>query len=269
MCSIRSSCGLDRAVHHRRRRAQPGVMRLPHDVDPLVRRRLAVAVQQLAHAIDQNLRATARNAVEAGRDQSLDHRRRGYLVQPGNVQDLRRRERVQLELGISRLHRAKEILVPLNRQIRIVAALQQELIAADRDRLVDLLEDLLEAEHVAFARSHRAIERAEVAARDADVRVVDVAVDDVGDDAFGMLAQADRVSETAEHMGRRLVDRAGAPRPPRRGRPVITFATIDRPCSEKLQRSPAGCQPHVGSEIEEHLQSRRFLRAQAVLHIIP
>ena len=58
-----------------------------------------------------------------------------------------------LNSGYRAFDRAEQILVPLDRQIGIVAALQQQLVAADGDRLVDLAEDLLEAEHVAFASS--------------------------------------------------------------------------------------------------------------------
>ena len=65
--------GLDGAVHHRRRRAQPGAMRVAHHVEPFVRGRLAVAVEQLPHPIDQDLGAAAGDAVEAGRDQPIDH----------------------------------------------------------------------------------------------------------------------------------------------------------------------------------------------------
>ena len=67
--------GLDRPVHHRRRRAQPGAVRVAHHVEPLVGRRLAVAVQQLAHAVDEDLGAAAGNAVEPGGDQPVDARR--------------------------------------------------------------------------------------------------------------------------------------------------------------------------------------------------
>ena len=175
--------GLDRPVHHRRRRAQAGAMRVAHDVEPFVGRRLAVAVQQLAHAIDEDLGAAAGNAVEPGGDQPLDHRRHRQLRQPRQVDDFGRRQRVQLEVGIALLDRAEQIFVPRQRQIGIVAALQQQLHAADGDRFVDLPEQLVEAEDVALGRSDRPIERAEVALRDADVRVVDVAIDDVGDDA--------------------------------------------------------------------------------------
>ena len=57
-------------------------MRVAHDAEPLVGGRLAVAVQQLAHAIDQDLGAAARNAVEAGRDQPVDHLGHRQLRQP-------------------------------------------------------------------------------------------------------------------------------------------------------------------------------------------
>ena len=89
--------GLDRPVHHRRRRAQAGAMGVAHDVEPFVGRRLAVAVQQPADAVDEDLGAAAGNAVEAGGDQPLDHRRHRQLRQARQVNDLRRRQRVQLE----------------------------------------------------------------------------------------------------------------------------------------------------------------------------
>ena len=143
-----------------------------------------------------------------GDDQPIDDLANTELRQPRKVDDLRRRERVQLEVRISRLDRAEQILVPRERQVGVVAALQQQLHAADLDRLVDFPEDLFEPEHVAFARSHVAVERAEVALRDADVRVVDVAVDDVGDRAIRVLAQTDLVGKPPEHVrGRVLVER--------------------------------------------------------------
>ena len=83
-----------------------------------------------------------------------------------------------------------------------MSALQQELHAADGDRLVDLPEDFVEAEHVAIGVPDRPVERAEVAARDADVRVVDVAVDDVGDHAFRVFAGADVIGGAGEPVGR-------------------------------------------------------------------
>ena len=142
----------------------------------------------------------------------------GKPRQAREMNDLRRRERVQAKGRKALLDGAKEILVPLERQIRIVPTLQQQLNAAERDRLVDLAEDLLEAEHVSFGRPDRPIERAEVAARDADVRVVDVAIDDVGDESVGMLAGADLVGELSEQRASARADTTLAPRPGRAGR---------------------------------------------------
>ena len=100
---------------------------------------------------------------------------------------------MQPERRIPLLYRAEQILVPLDGQIRVVPALQQQLSPAERNRLVDLPENLSETENVSVRRADGPIERAEVAACDADVRVVDVAIDDVGDDALGMLAGANFV----------------------------------------------------------------------------
>ena len=63
-----------------------------------------------------------------------------------------------------------------------MAALHQHRGAAERERLLDLLVDHGLRQHVALARVARAaVEGAEVAVGDADVRVVDVAVDDERD----------------------------------------------------------------------------------------
>ena len=111
---------------------------------------------------------------------------------------------MQLERRVTRFHRTEQILVPRDGQVRVVSALQQQLVATNGNRLVDLLEDLLEAEDITVRRPDRPVERAEVAARHADVGVVDVAVDDVGDDALGMFPRANRIGKPAEQMRRRM-----------------------------------------------------------------
>ena len=65
-------------------------MRVAHDVEPLVGGRLVVAVEDLAHAIDENLGAAARNAVETGGDQPIDDLRHRQLRQPRDVHHFRR-----------------------------------------------------------------------------------------------------------------------------------------------------------------------------------
>ena len=86
-------------------------------------------------------------------------------------------------IGWLRLDVAQQVEIPLERDVRVVPALHQDLDAAERLGLVDLRADLLVRQRPAFAVLRPAIERAEAAVGDADVRVVDVAVDDVGDDA--------------------------------------------------------------------------------------
>src|SRR4030095_2941572 len=102
---------------------------------------------------------------------------------------------------------------PRARRVWIVAALQQQLVPAYRNRFVDLAEDLFETENVPVRRAHRTIERAEVAPRHADIRVVDVAVDDVGHEAIGMFTEADRIGKVAKQVRGRVaieVQRLGA-----------------------------------------------------------
>ena len=92
--------------------------------------------------------------------------------------------------GKRRLMSRSSCFVPLELQLRVQAALQEDLVAAQRDRLLDLPEQLLALDDVAFRVARLAGERAEAAAARADVRVVDVAVDVVG--AIGLRVQAPR-----------------------------------------------------------------------------
>ena len=77
-------------------------------------------------------------------------------------------------------------------------ALHQNARAAQRDRLVNLFANFIERAHISVRRAGPAIEGAERADDVADVRVVDVAVDDVGDDVVGMLALANLVRGRAD-----------------------------------------------------------------------
>src|SRR5205814_1220657 len=93
----------------------------------------------------------------------------------------RRRQRVEMDL-VPRLDRGEEILVVVDAEVGVVAALHEEAGAAERERLLDLLEDDRLRQQVALALVARpAVEGAEVAVGDAEVRVVEVAIDDEGD----------------------------------------------------------------------------------------
>ena len=90
-----------------------------------------------------------------------------------------------------------------------MAALHEEAGAADRERLLDLLEDHGLRQQIALARVAGApVERAEVAVRVADVGVVDVAVDDerhagrirpAGTKLVGGMADRDEVARLEQY----------------------------------------------------------------------
>ena len=96
---------------------------------------------------------------------------------------------------------AHHLLVPVNLEVRMQAALHQHSRTAELDGLADLLVDRVELEDVAFLRGRpfqRAVECAEGAIFSAEVGVIDVAVDDVGDRAFGMKPSTHRVGFHAD-----------------------------------------------------------------------
>src|SRR5262245_58283472 len=150
---------------------------MTHDGEPfgglrLLRRDLG------ADAVDEDLAPAAGDRVQAGVAQAGDRLPEGQLAAARDVLDLRRRQRVQVDL-VARLDGAEEILVVVDSEIRMVSALHEETRAAERERLLDLLEDDGLRQQVALARVARpAVERAELAVRVADVGVVEVPVYD-------------------------------------------------------------------------------------------
>src|SRR5580658_5862561 len=76
-----------------------------------------------------------------------------------------------------------KIFVPFDLQVRVQAALEEHARAAEIERFLDLVEDDFAGQDVAFFMAERPVEGAKAAVFGAEVGVVDVAVDDVGDDA--------------------------------------------------------------------------------------
>ncbi len=175
---------LAQAVHHRHRRLHALAVRLFLDAQPLVGLRL-LAGDPLAHLVHQNLPAPTRDAVEPRLTELADDLRHRQAEPLGKEHDLGRREPVDVDRMVA-LDVAHEIQIPLERDVGVVPPLHEDLDAAERLALVDLATDLLEAQHVALEVLGPAVKRTELAVRDADVGVVDVAIDDVGDDRLGM-----------------------------------------------------------------------------------
>src|SRR4029077_60822 len=117
--------------------------------------------------------------------------------QLGEKVDLARTEAVDVD-GVVTLDVLHQVEIPLERNVWIVSALNQDLDTAERLELIDLRTDLLEGECIAFSVLGSTRERAETAVSYTDVRVVDVAIDDVRDNVSGMLLLAHTIRFGAE-----------------------------------------------------------------------
>ena len=189
---------LAHAVHHRRRGAQAVAVGLAVDVDPLLGRALGVGEHVLAHVVGEQLGAAAGDRHQAGGLEAADDVVEAHPLLLGDELDLRRREGVDVELGVLGADVAQQLLVPLDRQVGVDAALHEDAGAVEGEGLLDLLADLLEGEEVALGVAGLAVEGAEAAAVDADVGVVDVAIDVVGGDRGVVVAVADLLRGEAE-----------------------------------------------------------------------
>ncbi len=119
------------------------------------------------------------------------------------MDDLAGAQRVQRQLGVGPLDRGKGALVPLDAELGMVAALEHDLGRAQFDGLAASGEDVVDVADPALLVAGRPVERAEPAGGHAHVRVVDVPVDDVGDDVVREAAAAGGVGGPAERVQRR------------------------------------------------------------------
>ena len=114
-----------------------------------------------------------------------------------NAEDLGRREAVEMD-AVARLELAQERRVPVEVEIGMQPALHQNAAAAELEGLLDLAVDLVIAQHVSPALTGRSVKRAEVADRRADVRIVDVAIDNEGHRVVRMALGTHAVGERDE-----------------------------------------------------------------------
>jgi hypothetical protein len=92
--------------------------------------------------------------------------------------------------GKSLFDGAEQVLVPFDLEIGMKSALHEDAGAAEVEGLLDLLKDHFLRQNVAFCVSHGPVEGAKAAILGAEVGVVDIAIDDVGDDSLGVPALA-------------------------------------------------------------------------------
>lgn len=168
---------LDVAVHHRGRRGQSESVGRAHDRQPAVGVGLSGRYGP-PHAVIENLGPGSGQRIEAGVHQPAQRRLVVERADAGDVGDLGRAESVQLQRGIKPLELAEQVLVKVDAELGMQSALQQQLIAPQSKRLVDFPHVLVDRRHIGpFPVVRLAVEIAELAARDADVRNIDVAVD--------------------------------------------------------------------------------------------
>src|SRR6266446_6704335 len=94
----------------------------------------------------------------------------------------RRTESMNVDVRILFSNVLQKINVPLEWQSRMVPALHQNLHSACGSEFIQLFIELLETKHVMIFVALRSIKRAELAVNITDVRVIDVAIDDVRHD---------------------------------------------------------------------------------------
>src|ERR1700756_1582253 len=89
----------------------------------------------------------------------------------------------------SLLDAVQHLFMPIDFEVRMQTALHQHACAAEFDRLANLFVNRVELENISFFRLRslqRTIERAEGAVLGTEVRVINVAINDVSDYALGM-----------------------------------------------------------------------------------
>ena len=184
---------LDMAEHDRRGRAEPDAVCGAHHLEPLLGVDL-VGAEHGAHFVVKDLGGGAREAAEPGLLQLAQVVLEGPLHRRRALPDFEWRERVDVDLGLGCLDGAQHFEVPLAGEARMDPTLQTDLGAAalpGLDRTTGDLAGLQQIGGAAEVLGEAPLrEGAEATAEIADVGVVDVAADDVGDVVADTVAAA-------------------------------------------------------------------------------
>src|ERR1017187_199254 len=188
--------GFAAAEHHGGGGAHAELVGGAVNVDPILHPALQAA-DALAHGVVQNFSAAAGDGVEAGIHQALNRVAQAEAADLGDVDDLRGGEAVQVDTE-ALLDAAEQVFVPLDLEVGMQPALHENAGAAEVDGLLNLLVDSLVGEDVAFGVAHGPVESAEAAELGTEIGVVDVAIDDVGNDSLGVPLAAHRIGSHAD-----------------------------------------------------------------------
>ena len=112
-------------------------MRRVHHVQPIVAHRLERR-DALAHAVHENLPAAARNRAKAGLDELADDFLQRQLEHFAEMDEFRRAEAVDVDPREFAFDMRQQIEIPRQGELRMMAALQQNLRAAQRAGFLNL-----------------------------------------------------------------------------------------------------------------------------------
>ena len=188
---------LDVAEHHRACRTTAELMPDPIDFEPLFRQRLVLG-ERFSNAVHQDFASTAGQAAKAGLFKPRKRFAQGQFVEFREVPDLRRAKCMQIDGGETGVQVAQQFFVPFEFQRRMHAALHEDLIAAQRDRLFNFFVQFFTRQDVRVRIVALSIEGAEIADRCANIGVVNVAIDVVRTEWFRMQARSYGMSRAAK-----------------------------------------------------------------------
>ena len=192
--------GLADAEHHGGGGAHAEFVGSAVDADPVLGAAFE-AGDAFADVVVEDLGAAARDGLEAGVAETHDGVAEGEVGVLGDGEDFAGGEAMEPDVGEALADAGEEGFEPVDFEVGMDAALHEDASAAHLFGFGDFGVDGVEVEDVAFGGGgafERPVEGAEGAVLGAEVGVVDVAIDDVADDAFGVEAAADRVSFHAD-----------------------------------------------------------------------
>src|SRR5437667_11026099 len=107
----------------------------------------------------------------------------------------------------------QKIDIPLEREFRMMSTLHQDLNPVRSRKFIELLIDLLERKHIMIFIFFGSIKRAEFAVNIADIRVIDVSIDNVSDDlaaasavTFRLCQVPPRICQSAPFLQRKAIE---------------------------------------------------------------
>ena len=173
-----------------------------HDLEPTIGAGF-LASDQVAHTLHENLPAAAGYRVEPGAHELTNHVACVHAERLREEVDFRWGKAVDVNRMIG-FYIPQKIEIPLEWDVRIVPALHEDLYRAYLLRLVDFPADVLVRQRPTLRVLWSAIEGAETAISNADVRVIDVPVNDERYDVARMLLPPNAIRLGAELEERRV-----------------------------------------------------------------